>query len=204
MALEEIRLRACCIGAGGRCALAQCGNRAPVYTATASGAALVGQHDAEMLDGLFDPAIACGRQRTRALATGATLQKEKERQVVVDAVGCANHAVEELDALGRAGDGCRYSAAAHGAADGQKHRLQAAPVEGDVDAVVLDIQAGDVVRSDEGHVSLPFVAVFRVDQFYRRGRGHAQIGYHGCKLLGERAAHVGRYSHVCPRSCRCR
>ena len=53
-------------------------------------------------------------------------------------------------------------------------------------------------------MSLPFVAVFRVDQFYRRGRGHAQIGYHGCKLLGERAAHVGRYSHVCPRSCRCR
>lgn len=100
--------------------------------------------------------------------------------------------------------GARHSAAAHGAADGQEHRLQAAPVKGDVDAVVLDVKAGDVVRSDEGHVSLPFVAVFRVDQFYRRGRGHAQIGYHGCKLLGERAAHVGRYSHVCPRSCRCR
>lgn len=46
--------------------------------------------------------------------------------------------------------------------DGQEHRLQAAPVKGDVDAVVLDVKAGDVVRSDEGHVSLPFVAVFRL------------------------------------------
>ena len=131
-------------------------------------------------------------------SAGATLQKQEQWQIVVDAVGRANHAVEELDALGRAGDWCRHSAAAHGAADGQEHRLQAAPVKGDVDAVVLDVKAGDVVRSDEGHVSLPFVAVFRVDQFYRRGRGHAQIGYHGCKLLGERAAYVGRYSHVCP------
>ena len=58
--LEEVRLRAGRIGACRLGALAQCGNRAPVYTATASGAALVGQHDAEMLDGLFDPAIARG------------------------------------------------------------------------------------------------------------------------------------------------
>ena len=204
MALEEVRLRACCIGAGGRCAITQCLDRASVHAATASGAALVGKDHAEVLDGLLDPAVACGRQRTWALAAGAALQKQEQRQIVVDAVGRANHAVEELDALGRAGDGCRHGAAAHGTADGQEHRLQAAPVKGDVDAVVLDVKAGDVVRSDEGHAVLPFVAVFRVDQFYRRGRGHAQIGYHGCKLLGERAAHVGRYSHVCPRSCRCR
>ena len=165
MTLEEVRLRAGRIGACRLGALAQCGNRAPVYTAAAPGTALVGQHDAEMLDGLFDPAIACGRQRTRALAAGAALQKEEERQVVVDTVGRANHAVEEFDALGRAGDGRRHGAAAHGAADGQKHWLKAAPVERDIDAVVLDIQAGDVVRSDERHVMLPFVAVFRVDQF---------------------------------------
>ena len=123
VALEEVRLRAgrigaCCLGA-----IAQGGNRAPVHAATASGAALVGKDHAEVLDGLLDPAVACGRQRTRALAAGAALQKQEQRQIVVDAVGCANHAVEELDALGRAGDGCRHSAAAHGAADGQKHRL---------------------------------------------------------------------------------
>ena len=198
MALEEVRLRARGIGAGRRRALAQSGNRAPVYTAAAPGAALVGQDDAEVLDGFLNPTVARGRERTRALAAGAALQKQEQRQIVVDVVGRANHAVEELDALGRAGDGCRHSAAAHGAADGQQHRLQAAPIQGDVDAVVLDIEAGDVVRSDEGHAVLPFVAVFRVDQFYRRGRGHVQIGYHGCKLLGERAAYVGRYSHVCP------
>ena len=77
MALEEVSLRACGIGAGRRRALAQCGNRAPVYTAAAPGAALVGQDDAEVLDGLLDPAVACGRQRTRALAAGAALQKQE-------------------------------------------------------------------------------------------------------------------------------
>ena len=179
VALEVVRLRACGIGAVRRRAITQCLDRASVHAVAAPGTTLVGQYDAEMLDGLFDPAIACGRQWTRALAAGAALQKEEERQVVVDAVGCANHAVEELDALGRTGDGRRHGAAAHGAADGQKHGLQAAPVEGDVDAVVLDIQAGDVVRSDERHMMLPFVAVFRVDQFYRRRRGRVQIGYHG-------------------------
>ena len=145
MALEEVRLRACCIGAGGRCAITQCPDRASVHAATASGAALVGKDHAEVLDGLLDPAVACGRQRTWALAAGSALQKQEQRQIVVDAVGRANHAVEELDALGRAGDWCRRSAAAHGAADGQEHRLQAAPVKGDVDAVVLDVKAGDVV-----------------------------------------------------------
>ncbi len=88
----------------------------------------------------------------RGLAAGAALQKQEQRQIVVDAVGRANHAVEELDALGRAGDWCRHGAAAHGAADSQEHWLKAAPVEGDIDAVVLDIESGDVVRSDEGHV----------------------------------------------------
>ena len=179
MALEEVRLRACGIGSCCLGAIAQSRDRTPVYVAAAPGTALVGQHDAEMLDGLLDPAIACGRQRTRALAAGAALQKQEQRQIVVDAVGRANHAVEELDAFGCTGDGRRHCAAAHGTADGQKHGLQAAPVEGDVDAVVLDVEAGDVVRSDEGHVSLPFVAVFRVDQFYRRLRGCVQIGYHG-------------------------
>ena len=77
--LEEVRLRACGIGAGCRRALAQCGNRAPVYAAAASGAALVGQDDAEVLDGFLDPAIAGGRQRTRAFAAGAALQKEEQR-----------------------------------------------------------------------------------------------------------------------------
>ena len=76
MALEEVRLRACGIGACRLGALAQCGNRAPVYTAAASGAALVGQDDAEVFDGFLDPAVAGGRQRTRALAAGAALQKE--------------------------------------------------------------------------------------------------------------------------------
>lgn len=66
----------------------------------------------------------------RGLAAGAALQKQEQRQIVVDAVGRANHTVEELDALVRAGDGRRHSAAAHGAADDQEHRLQAAPVKG--------------------------------------------------------------------------
>ena len=173
MALEEVRLRACGIGAGRRRALSQCGNRAPVYTVAASGAALVGKDHTEVFDGFLDPTIARGRERTRALATGAALQKQEQRQVVVDTVGRANHAVEKLDALGRTGDGRRHGAAAHGAADGQQHWLKAAPVERDIDAVVLDIEAGDVVRSDEGHAVLPFIAVFRVDQFYRRQRGCA-------------------------------
>ena len=168
VALEEVCLRACRIGAGGRRALAQGRDGVPVHTAAAPRAALVGQDHAEMLDGLLDPAVARGRQRTRALAAGAALQKQEQRQVVVDAVGRADHAVEELDALGRAGDGRRHGAAAHGAADGQQHRLQAAPIQRDIDAVVLDIEAGDMVRSDEGHAVLPFVVVFRVDQFYRR------------------------------------
>ena len=162
------RIGSCCLGA-----LAQGRDRASVNTAAASGATLVRQHDAEMLDGLLNPAVARGRQRTRAFATGAALQKQEQRQIVVDAVRCADHAVEKLNALGRAGDGRRHGAAAHGAADGQQHRLQAAPIQGDVDAVVLDIEAGDVVRSDEGHALLPFVAVFRVDQFYLRRRGCA-------------------------------
>ena len=98
-----------------------------------------------MFDGFLNPAIACGRQRTRTLAAGAALQKQEQWQIVVDAVGRANHAVEKLDALGSAGDGRRHGTAAHGAADGQQHRLQAAPVKGDVDVVVLDIEAGDVV-----------------------------------------------------------
>ena len=173
MALEEVRLRACGIGAGRRRALSQCSNRAPVYTVAAPRSALIGQDDAEVFDGFLDPTIARGRERTRALATGAALQKQEQRQVVVDTVGRANHAVEKLDALGRTGDGRRHGAAAHGAADGQKHWLKAAPVERDIDAVVLDIEAGDVVRSDEGHAVLPFIAVFRVDQFYRRQRGCA-------------------------------
>ena len=179
VALEEVCLRACRIGAGGRRALAQGRDGVPVHTAAAPRAALVGQDHAEMLDGFFDPTVACGRQRTRALAAGAALQKQEQRQVVVDAVGRADYSVKELDALGRAGDGRRHGAAAHSAADGQQHRLQAAPIQGDVDAVILDIEAGDMVRSDEGHTVLPFVAVFRVDQFYRRARGHTQIGYHG-------------------------
>ena len=177
--LEEVCLRAGCVGASGLCALAQHRDRASVHAAAAPRAALVGQDDAEMFDGLLDPTVARGRQRTRALATGAALQKEEQRQVVVDAVGRAKHAIEELDALGGAGDGCRHGAAAHGAADGQEHGIQAAPVERNVDAVVLDMQAGDVIRSDESHVMLPFVAVFRVDQFYRRKRRRVQIGYHG-------------------------
>ena len=121
--LEEVCLRACRVGAGGRRALAQSRDRAPVHTAAAPRAALVGKDHAEMLDGFLDPSVARGRQRTRALAAGAALQKQEQRQVVVDAVGRADHAVEELDALGRAGDGRRHGAAAHGAADGQQHRL---------------------------------------------------------------------------------
>ena len=78
VALEEIRLRACGIGACRLGALAQCGNRAPVHAATASGAALVGKDHAEVLDGFLNPAIACGRQRTRALAAGAALQKQEQ------------------------------------------------------------------------------------------------------------------------------
>ena len=77
MALEVVRLRVCCIGAGGRCAITQCLDRASVHAATASGAALVGKDHAEVLDGLLDPAVACGRQRTRALAAGAALQKQE-------------------------------------------------------------------------------------------------------------------------------
>ena len=100
MALEKVRLRACGIGSCCLGVIAQSRDRTPVYAAAAPGTSLVGQHDAEMLDGLLDPAIACGRQRTRALAAGAALQKEEERQVVVNAVGRANHAVEELDAFG--------------------------------------------------------------------------------------------------------
>ena len=179
MTLEEVCLRAGCVGTGSRCSITQRRDHASIYAAAAPRATLVGQDDAEMFDGLLDPAIARRRERTRALAAGAALQKEEQRQVVVDAVGRADHAIEELDALGRAGDGRRHGAAAHGAADGQQHRLKAAPIQGDVDAVILDIEAGDMVRSDEGHAVLPFVAVFRVDQFYRRARGHAQIGYHG-------------------------
>ena len=60
VALEEVRLRAGRIGAGCLGAIAQGGNRASVHAATASGAALVGQDHAEVLDGLLDPAIACG------------------------------------------------------------------------------------------------------------------------------------------------
>ena len=75
MALEEIRLRACCIGAGGRCAITQCLDRASVHAATASGAALVGKDHAEVLDGLLDPAVACGRQRTRLSPPGPPCKK---------------------------------------------------------------------------------------------------------------------------------
>lgn len=54
VALEEVRLRACGIGAGRRRALAQSRDRTPVYTAAAPRAALVGKDHAEVFDGFLN------------------------------------------------------------------------------------------------------------------------------------------------------
>ena len=65
--------------------------------------------------------------------------------------------------------------------------------------MVLDVKAGDVVRSDEGHVSLPFVAVFRVDQFYRRGRGpvsYTHLDVYKRQALGHTRAELRRLFDV--------
>ena len=68
--------------------------------------------------------------------------------------GRANDAVEQLDALGRAWNRGGHGAAAHGAAQREQRGFQAAPVKGDVDGMVFDIEAGNVVACEFHGVSL--------------------------------------------------
>ncbi len=73
MPFEEVRLSAWCIGTDGLCTLSKRGDGVPVDVSASSGATLVGQDDAEMFDGLLNPAVARGGERTRAFATWASL-----------------------------------------------------------------------------------------------------------------------------------
>ena len=104
-----------------------------------------------MLDGFRNPAVARGRARAWALAAGTALEKDEQGQVVALPSWGAQDAVEQLDALGGAGDRGGHGAASHGGAHGKQRRLEPAPVEGDVDGVVFDIEAGNVIAGKFGH-----------------------------------------------------
>ena len=79
------------------------------------------------------------------------MEKDEQGKVVVFATRRAQDAVEQLDALGCAGDRRGHGAAAHGGAHGKQCRFETAPVEGDIDGMVLDIEAGDVIAGEFGH-----------------------------------------------------
>ncbi len=116
------------------------------HVLAAPGAALVGQHEAVMLDGLGHPAVGSGAKQARALATGAALQKHEQGQVAALVLGRADRAVEEVDALAvLQAVGCDLSG------------LGAAPVERDLDGVVLHVEAGQVVARELGHGFPSFV-----------------------------------------------
>ena len=142
-ALEEAGLR-------GGVALA-C-NRGAVHARGASGATLVGQDNAEVAHRLRDPAVACRRGETRTGAAGTALQVDKVREVAPHVLRRADHAVEEAQGatledgvalLGRRGVRERRG---RGAPDARKAgRRSAPPVERDVDRVILNGEAGQVV-----------------------------------------------------------
>ena len=123
--LEVIRL-------GARIPAARDGLGARVLAAAS--AALVWQHHAEVLDGLGDPAVRGGREQTRALAARTALEEHEQGQVPADVLGCADRAVEHVDAL-----------AGRQSVRGGSLGLGAAPVEWDLHGVVLDVKAGQVV-----------------------------------------------------------
>ena len=75
------------------------GNARTVNARGATAAALVGQDHAKVAQRLLDPPVALGRERTRARAAGATLEKHNKWQVTANVLWRAEHAVEELDAL---------------------------------------------------------------------------------------------------------
>ena len=100
----------------------------------AASAALVWQHHAEVLDGLGDPAVRGGREQARALAARTALEEHEQGQVPADVFGCADRAVEHVDAF-----------AGRQSVRGGSLGFGAAPVERDLHGVVLDVKAGQVV-----------------------------------------------------------
>ena len=155
IAFEIVGLGARGVRPFGLGALAELGDAVPAHPARAPRAALVGQHDAKVLDGFLDPAVRGGGERAGRLAARASLQIDECRKVGMDILGRCDRAVEELGALGRAGDRGSRGAASHGAADGEERRFEAAPVEGHVDGVVLYVEARHVIASEFGHRAAP-------------------------------------------------
>ena len=118
---------------------------------TAAAAALIGEDDAIVLDGLGDPTVVGGRQGARAGSARASLEVHEQRQVVVGVLRIADNPVEQLDALRCSGYRGREGAHAHRHSHREQGGLEPAPVEGHVDGVVLDIESGYMVAGEFRH-----------------------------------------------------
>ena len=99
------------------------------------GAALIGQHHTEMLDGLGNPAIGVGRERAGSRAAGTPLQEHQQRQPVVHMLRGTDHAVEQAN---------RLSIESHA-------WLMAIPVEWHVDRILRHMESRNIVFIEQCH-----------------------------------------------------
>ena len=113
------------------------GHDVRVHARGTAGAALVGQNHAEMLGGLFNPAIGGRAVQTRAGTAGTALQEDQQRQVVMHMFGRGDHAIEQFD----------------GFPVERPPGLVAGPVERNIDGMVLYGQSGHVVFAQHCHGS---------------------------------------------------
>ena len=128
---ETFEIRGLRFGAAG----GQPRHRMRVDAVRPSGAALVGQYDAEVLDRLLDPPIAGRIQQPRPRASRPSLQEHQQRQIVMHVLGGGDHAVEQAD---------RFAVESFA-------RRVAGPVERHADRPVLDMQSGHVVLRQQRH-----------------------------------------------------
>ena len=115
-------------------------HRMRVDTRRTTGAALVGQNHPEMLDGLGDPTVGIGIQRTRTASARSALQKHQQRQIVMHVLRCDDDTVEQFDRL------------AIEAMSG----LMPGPIKRHIDGMILDIQSRHVILGQQRHDNQPF------------------------------------------------
>ena len=156
--LEVIRLKSGRIDAAGERLFAQLIHAMAVHSRRASRTTLVRKHDTEMLDRLGEPPVRMGVEHARARAAGAALKVHDRGKFPADVLGKTGRAVKETDLLARK-RGVRLKASGFSAkprgvgvvGPGKKRRARAPPVERDIDGVILDIQAGEVIRGEKSH-----------------------------------------------------
>ena len=113
-----------------------------------------------MLDRLLDPTVGAGVEHAGAGAAGAALEEHDERQTASNVFRQAERAVEEPEFLsGEAGvrlerRGGQGEPRGLGVVDaGDLGWARPAPVERDVDGMVLDVETRQVILGQKRHVS---------------------------------------------------